>query len=465
MSQCSGKGDIESVVSGGYCVGCGACAVQDLDYRVRENEFGLYQAELIASSNSSALVSEVCPFSAKRNEGDLGRRLYGSDSRFDTRIGYYKEIYAGHVADGDFRKNGSSGGLVTWVLGRLFADGDIDGVIHVGEAGGAGGLFEYRISETLDDILGNSKSRYYPVHMDAVLQQVRQTSKKYAFIGVPCFVKAVRLLAENDADVAKNIKYCISIFCGHLKTKAFAEMIGWQQKVQPSELVGIDFRVKDEHRPANQYSVQVVKDDGVSTRKLAPVPARDLYGMDWGLGYFKPKACDWCDDIAGEVGDLACGDAWLPEFSHLPGGTNIAVVRDPRIFQLVNEGIEKGQLALTVQPVEKVYQSQAGNYRHRQEGLSVRVEQAVAQGIWHPRKRVAQDSFKVPGERRRIYELRMRIAEHSHIAFRQAKNRDSFLHFYLKMLPLELHYYFLSGSPLKGMAKSVYALAKYIRRK
>jgi len=465
MSPSSGKGDIESVVSGGYCVGCGACAVQDRDYKIRESELGLYQAELIATSNSSSLVSEVCPFSAERNEDDLGHSLYGSDCQFDARIGYYKDIYAGHVTEDEYRRNGSSGGLVTWVLSRLFTEGDIEGVIHVGETGRQGELFEYRISESLDDIVGNSKSRYYPVHMDTVLQQVRQTNKRYAFVGVPCFVKAVRLLAESDAGIAKNIKYCISIFCGHFKTKAFAEMIAWQQKVLPSELVGINFRVKNEHRPANQYGVQVAKAEGASTRKLIPAPTRDLYGMDWGLGYFKPKACDWCDDIAGEAADLACGDAWLPEFSHLSGGTNIMVVRNARLSVLIREGIEKGQLALTDQPVEKVYQSQSGNYRHRQEGLSVRIEKAVTQGLWHPRKRVKQDSFKVSGERRRIYDLRVNIAEQSHITFRQAKARGSFLHFYLKMLPLELHYYFLNGRLLKGMGKSIYTLMNYIFRK
>lgn len=464
MSLSSCKGGIESVIAGGYCVGCGACSIGDSNLAIRENGFGLYQAELIFSSRIDPVASNICPFSSEKNEDDLGGALYGNDSKFDARIGYYKDIYAGHVAEGQYRKDGSSGGLVSWVLTQLFAEGDIDGVIHVGSTGRRGELFEYRLSETLDEIVGNSKSRYYPVHMDDVLRQVKLRKKRYAFVGVPCFVKAVRLLAEHDKDFSENIKYCISIFCGHFKTKAFAEMIALQQKTPSSELVDINFRVKSEKRPADKYSVQVTKLDGALPRVLSPVLNRDLYGMDWGLGYFKPKACDWCDDIAGETADLACGDAWLPEFTHDSGGTNIVVVRNSRISEVIRNGISNGSLILNEQPVEKVYQSQAANYRHRQEGLSIRVEKAIAKGIWHPQKRIAEGSFNVSDERRHIYELREKIAEKSHVAFREAKERRSFMMFYLKMLPLELGYYRANNRLLKGLAKSVYWVAKYFFR-
>lgn len=464
MSYSLLSGSVDAVLSGGYCIGCGACSVKDSCWGVRENQFGLYQAELIAASSGDA-ADKVCPFSTDRDESSLGRLLYGEDSNFDSRIGYYKNIYAGHVLENGYRESGSSGGLVTWVLSRLLAEGDIDGVIHVGKTGRQGELFEYRISETLEDIVSNAKSRYYPVHMDEVLKRVKSSNGRFAFVGVPCFVKAVRLLAENDEAIASRIKYCISIFCGHFKTKAFSEMIAWQHGVVPSELANINFRVKDPRRPANLYSVQITRTDDSESRKLAPVMARDLYGMDWGLGYFKPKACDWCDDIAGETADLACGDAWLPEFTAESGGTNIVVVRNSRISELIRRGIENGLLALSEQSVEKVYESQAGNYRHRQEGLSLRIEQADAKGVWHPKKRVAKGSYSISSERRRIYDIRVKIAEESHSAFLKAKIKRRFIYFYIAMLPYELKYLYLNGRLMKGMAKSAYALVRYIFRR
>src|SRR5690606_33620012 len=173
---------------------------------------------------------------------------------------------------------------------------------------------------------------------------------------------------------------------------------------------------KNPKRPANQYSVQVTR-AGNSEHKLSPVMTRDLYGMDWGLGYFKPKACDWCDDIAGETADLACGDAWLPEFTSQSMGTNIVVVRNAEIARLLQEGIDTASLSLSEQSVDKVYQSQAGNYRHRQEGLSVRIAEARLLGIWFPRKRINPESFSVSNDRKAIYDLREKIAARSHAAF------------------------------------------------
>lgn len=454
---------IESVIKEGFCIGCGACAVNNNAIQIKEDGFGFFTARIDHQSKHTPSESAACPFASDRSEDAIAQDLYGKTSQFDKRIGFYRSIYAGHVAEGDYRRNGSSGGMVTWILSRLFSEGEIDGVIHVGETGRVGDLFEYRISETLHDIETNSKSRYYPVHMDDVLQRIREGNKQYAFVGVPCFVKAVRLLAESDPAIHHNIKYCISIFCGHMKTKAFGELIAWQLGVQPDELAGIDFRVKDPTRSANQYGIQVTKSKDMQRRKLEATPTRELYGMDWGLGYFKPKACDWCDDVAGETADVACGDAWLPEFVHLPSGTNILVVRNERIADLIKEGIRRGQLSLSEQSADKVYESQAGNYRHRQEGLSARIAKASAAALWHPEKRIKANDYNLPRKRVRLYSLRTAIAERSHIYFREAKSRRSLLYFYLKMLPLELYYYFLDRRLLRGAVKSAIIFLKKIR--
>jgi len=455
------KTKLRQVVEGGYCIGCGACAVAESNVRMVASDQGGYKADIIAKTSS--FTEEVCPFASSLNEDDIGESLYSDEASHDERIGYFQNIYAGFVSEPGFRAQGSSGGMVTWVLARLLDKGLIDGVIHVGETATPGSLFEYRVSESREEILANAKSRYYPVHFDAVLEKIRGDKKRYAFVGVPCFVKSVRLLAEKDPLLAENLRFCIAIFCGHFKTQAFAEMIGWQQGVGPERLSSINFRVKYDNRPANQYGVQVSRSG--SENPLPPVLTRELYGMDWGLGYFKPKACDWCDDIAGETADLSCGDAWLPEFSNSPQGTNIVIVRNTEIAHLLDEGRVEGALELVEQSVDKVYESQAGNYRHRREGLSVRILDAEARGAWHPAKRITASTFDVSERRAKIYRLRAVISGKSHTAFRDAKERRSFLVFYMKMFPLEMRYYWLNERLLKGMAKSFLSMLFYMRRK
>ena len=90
------------------------------------------------------------------------------------RIGYYLKVYAGFVIENDFRKNGSSGGLTSWLLAELLAKGYVDGVVHVKPSNPEEGmLFKYSISTTIEEVKKGSESRYYPVEMSKVLEEVR----------------------------------------------------------------------------------------------------------------------------------------------------------------------------------------------------------------------------------------------------------------------------------------------------
>ena len=61
---------IDKVISGGYCVGCGACSVKDSRIGISENDYGQYVATLPLRVVDE--VSEVSPFSALENEDTLG---------------------------------------------------------------------------------------------------------------------------------------------------------------------------------------------------------------------------------------------------------------------------------------------------------------------------------------------------------------------------------------------------------
>ncbi|WP_299943394.1 Coenzyme F420 hydrogenase/dehydrogenase, beta subunit C-terminal domain [uncultured Microbulbifer sp.] len=453
--------NIEKVISGGYCIGCGACAVQDGSINIQENAIGLPQARLMHDSKHG----NVCPFGSVVSEDEIAKSLYEVGGHYDKRVGFYVNNYVGFVAESQYRKKASSGGVISWVLAELFQKGEIDGVIHVAE--GRDSIFEYQVSESLGEIIKRSKSRYYPVHFNSVLKKVLGNGKKYVFVGVPCFVKSIRLLSANNKDVAESIKYCIAIFCGHLKTKAFAEMIAMQQGISPDAIASVDFRVKNLKKPANKYSSQVFFKNNVGEiEALPPVSTQKLYGLDWGLGYFKPKACDWCDDIAGETADLSCGDAWLPETVKDPLGTNIVIVRNRIIDNILKEGVDRGSLVLRVVSVDKVYESQAGNYRHRREGLSVRLKDAETQGAWTPMKRVkVAEHEEVEARRKKIYRLREKISRRSHFAFKKSKTKSNFILFMVRMLPFELYYYFLNKRLFRGAVKLLYQYAQYLIRR
>ena len=215
-----------TVIRNGYCVGCGACASLDsAPFDIWMNTFGQYEARRKPSVDAQYQVDieAYCPFSDRAESEDcISRVLYHANCHHDPNLGYYLGAYAGYVNEGDFREKGSSGGFGTWIVHELFDKGLIDYIIHVQPmmtAGGGEPLFAYSISNTAKNIRRGSKSRYYPIELSAVLQTVRRQPGRYALVGLPCFIKSVRLLQRQEPMLTERIQYCIGLVCGHLQKR------------------------------------------------------------------------------------------------------------------------------------------------------------------------------------------------------------------------------------------------------
>lgn len=417
---------IEQVIASDMCVGCGACAHARPDlYTIELTQAGHLKARS-KTTGSDPSVARLCPMSGvSPNETEIAAQLY-PDLPHDPQIGRYRSTFAAHVSEGDFRAAGGSGGLVSWILAELFRRGDIDAVLHVKPANpqtNNGLLFQYAISESENDMLGGAKSRYYPIEMSGVLAALKGSSKRYAVVGLPCFIKAVRLLQHEGVVRRENTPYCLGLVCGHLKSHYFAEYLAWQKGVEPGSLSSFDFRRKLMDRRASDYGFALKTESTGQTGSEEVWPMASVRGRDWGEGLFKNAACEYCDDVLAECADVAIGDAWLPNYISDPMGTNVVVTRHPYLDQLIKEGVERGSVVIGPADVEAVIQSQASGLRHRREGLSHRLAQRGRIGQWTPVKRVAP-AFAPTRHRRKIYDARLEIAEKSAALFgalRQAK--------------------------------------------
>ncbi|MCF7750989.1 Coenzyme F420 hydrogenase/dehydrogenase, beta subunit C-terminal domain, partial [Bacillus subtilis subsp. subtilis] len=431
------------IVKGGYCVGCGGCATAGSGVQMAINSVGMPEP---SHPDLDSLSSNPCPFGDSRNETELAVELFGGQEgiEHDPSTGFFSGLHAGHAIAGPHRVSGSSGGLTSWMLEELLVRGEVDAVIHVGRGPGEG-IFEYLISSSVADLRSRVKSIYYPTGFHDVLEQVRaESGRTFAVTGVPCHIKALRLAAEADPQLQGKLKYFVGIFCGHLKSRGFAQSFGWQLGIHPDDVTDIDFRVKDASRPANDYSVEVR-----STTQIARTENFRLYGSDWGLGLFKPLACDFCDDVACETADVVLGDAWLPEYVKDSLGTNVVIVRHPVMARLLANACERGDIALDTISPAKIHQSQAATFRHRNEGLQVRLAYMDARKAWRPRKRVQPGDGGLEPMRQRLYITRMRISQASHLALREAKRGGGLAWFFMRLLPYDVLYNFQSRQLLR----------------
>ncbi|HEX7072313.1 MAG TPA: Coenzyme F420 hydrogenase/dehydrogenase, beta subunit C-terminal domain [Rhodothermales bacterium] len=434
---------VNTVIRGGYCVGCGACtAVSGSPMRIEMDSLGQFQA-VVDPSNSVAQpaipLETICPFSGESlNEDQLGRLRFGEDGRYHSHVGYHLSNWAGHVNEASWRERGSSGGMGKWILRELLAEGLVDRVIEVAAHAPddeSDLLYRFRVIDHADDVISGSRSVYYPIEMSGVLQYVRENPGRYAITGIPCFVKAIRLLSRAEPVFQERIRFCVGLICGHLKSARYAEMIGWQMGVPPGSLSYVDFRLKLPGTKANEKGVEVRSiepDRAVS----APTTVQNLFGTNYNYGFFQYKACDFCDDVVGETADISVGDAWLPEYLGDGRGTNVVVVRHPEIERIVRKGIADGRLAFTEVGVDKVIESQIGGFRQRRAGLAYRLRLTDREGKWRPRKRVNATASHLSPKRRAIYRYRMLLTRRSQEAYEKARAAGDFAIFTREMQPL-----------------------------
>lgn len=452
---------LDSVVKGGYCIGCGACAVVDPSIRIQFNEHRQYQALLPNDAGSGGGASKVCPFAdGNPDETELGRELFGDVAAFDPMIGHHVATCAGWVEESDFRSAGSSGGMGSWVLCELLSRGLVDHValVEASEPNAAGvPLFRYTMVSSPEEVRANAKSRYHPIELSGIVRMMLEQDGRYAVVGIPCFLKSLVLLCRQYPILRQRVVFTVGLVCGHLKSGAFAELLAWQVGIKPRDLRAIDFRRKIPGEKASCYGIMAtgVMEGREETRFGSN---RDLFGSNWGLGFFKYKACEYCDDVMAELADITIGDAWLPEYDQDDRGTNIIVVRKPELLLLCKEAAAAGRIILEPLAIDRIVAAQDAGFRHRREGLAYRLHLLRKKGSWHPPKRVKPDESHISRRRKRLLRLRYQMSEVSHEAFAEARAKDNLAIFIKRMKGMSSAHRRLCQSPGKAMVITLKAL-------
>lgn len=415
---------IEDVVARGLCVGCGGCAIRTSGkISIELGRYGMHQAQLgNASAADLTSASRVCPMSDHSvNETRLAQERFPHLPE-DPLIGKHQSIFAGRVTDDDKLKKSSSGGLTSFLLERLLSQGEIDGVIHVGRESGSS-LFSYSVSRNVHDLLEKRKSNYYSTTLAGAINEVLGDGKRYAIVGIPCFIKAMRLVVREQPELEPQFPYFVGLLCGHLKTQYFAESLGWQAGISPKELASIDFRVKDPNSSSNEYLYAAASRNQITPQVR---PMRGTLDGNWGYAAFQPEACNFCDDVFAETADVVLGDAWLPEYTNDWRGTNVVVSRNKMISQIFDDATQSHEIQATPLAPSRAAESQAGNFRHRRLGLGVRLADDIQQGLKVPSKRVSPEYRGASKSRVRLIRQRRVLSTISLHEFEKAKLRDDF---------------------------------------
>lgn len=383
------------VVANDLCVGCGVCAAMcpTGHIAIEAGPQGHFRAVEATGrcANRCGVCLRVCPFSDQEEDEDwLGRKHFahvqGMQHRPET--GYYLEALVGYSCANAHRQEGASGGLATWALESLLADGRVQAALCVLPTGHPGSLFEYRVCAKTEEVRAASRSCYYPVELSAVIRHVLSHEGRYAVTALPCYAKALRRAMEVSPRLNERITCILGLVCGQSKTRFLSEYLCALAGGDPQRMREVTFRLKTPGRSASDACTRFVQDeDDGGSRELLIHNSQWAPNSLWTDGYFTPNPCFFCDDVFAECAGAAFMDAWLPAYEADWRGHSIGLIRDPGLAGLFRNGRERGGLVVELLDIGRVIESQRPAIVLKRGGIAERVRFAQAQGLRVPTKR------------------------------------------------------------------------------
>ena len=285
------------VVKGELCSGCGLCAGVAPEAVALGTVAPGYTRPIQnapVSAESEGKIAAACPRSAVAPwQNAPVRHPYWGPAH---------QILVGYATDGEVRHAGSSGAAITGLALHALETGLVEGVLHVSADPDLPTRNIVRISNSAADVVAGAGSRYAAssplADMDALLTEGR----RIAFIGKPCDVSALRMLARLDPRVDLVFPIKFAFFCAGVPSHDGADRIIRQMGMEPEEVVA--FRYRGNGWPGLTRAETVDKH-----------VAEMRYADSWGGQLSKEVQfrCKICPDAIGGVADIACADAWYGE--------------------------------------------------------------------------------------------------------------------------------------------------------
>jgi len=340
--------DIQSVVKGGLCIGCGLCTYSDAVASMRYSKEYAQSVPVISETNGCEnLAFAICPGKGYTIVAD-SHELFGSGA-YDVELGHTRAYFAAHSNDPKILRNASSGGIMSHLAIALLGGGYVDRVLVA--------HFEYSpepramavLADSQDEILRAQGSKYCPVDLSCAIRDIKHNNYKVAVLGTPCQIAGIRQIQRIDPPFDRKIFMTISTFCGGVKSYDNLDLLAHRHGIEPNEVEFFRFRGN------GQPGSMLIKDH---SGRQVEVPYPTYVGH---TGFSKHLRCHLCVDATGELADIACGDAWLPRFENGKYPWSIVIARNEKATDLLHSMISKCMITTADVSLSEIRLSQRDN--------------------------------------------------------------------------------------------------------
>jgi len=298
------KDNVGEVISNNLCCWCGFCegiCPQNCIKQQYDEKDGIYRPVVIEENCSNCgLCLTICP----GRDADLLSTVqtdWESAKKYNSSIGYYSQLYWGYSYRRNIRKGGSSGGVATELLSYMLVSGLIDGAVTTVMSDQNPLVAEPVIARSLEEIQRAQQSKYCPVSLHTLMKSLKKDEGRYAFLGLPCTIHAIRKMQKIDNRVKKIIPYTIGLFCSRTPSFNATNYILDKRNISKHRVRRIKYRNGDDHIGHMEISL--------TDNKVIKVP--HLHFDYWGYmfqHFFIPPRCYLCMDKAAVYADISLGE-------------------------------------------------------------------------------------------------------------------------------------------------------------
>jgi coenzyme F420 hydrogenase subunit beta len=358
---------IEYVVKENLCTGCGTCDSFCSSKAIAmylSPELGIYLPRIDSSKCSGCQIcSKVCPGAIVDFKG-LSKKVTPQQNvqPKSILIGNYINCYSGYSNNYSIRFDSSSGGIVTQLLIFALENKLIDGALVTRIRKDRPLEPESFIARTPEEIIEASKSKYCPVSANVALKEIMEQDGRYAVVGLPCHIHGLRKAQGIYKKLSERVVLSIGIMCSHTDSFFSIMHVLNRYEIDLKDVSHISYRGK-----GWPGILKIEQKSG----KITEIPYDDWIRVH-EYCFFTPDRCLVCCDHAAELADIACGDAWLSEFSKDRIGTSLIISRNAVSEKILQAAISAGVLHLNIINAGKIVKSQ-GNVRFKKNSFRVRV--------------------------------------------------------------------------------------------
>ena len=312
---------IQNIVERHLCTGCGTCAgvCPHKTLSMEMTPEGIYIPQGVNSNCQACyLCSEVCPVD-KENIAELNRYVFNKMPD-NMLMGNFIRCYMGYSADSTIRWQATSGGVITSLLLFLLRHHFIDGALLTRVSNMDPLKAEPFIARTEKEILLAMGSKYIPVPLNQLLNQISSEGNKLVVVGLPCHIRGIRRAELKTATLRDKIIYHFGLVCSRTMSFRGWEYILRKMGVSLNDITELKYR--GEGWPGG---IQVTMKSGNKKN----LPMLDTWFSEiFGGSFFSHYYCSLCDDVLNETSDISFADAYLPEvMKNDRNGTSILISR------------------------------------------------------------------------------------------------------------------------------------------